>query len=359
MASRVRAIGLGIGLSIGVVSLARPAAAETAKPAGKSAAPAKSSDAAAKGATPKSADKTSKSTDAGSSRKPGPPPDKATSAKVNAYIELMNAETNPLYAMRSDLFREIDPKVGPTCKESLVLQHPIGPTGGKYDLYRKSITAKPPLKPDAAALKMIDAVEALDNLGREPGPHSARQSKDPAEWCKRIKEVFPRYVALFDQYIVAHRELAAYVDAFTEDRDLREIDASLKKYGKHYHYQYARLALEGKVMMRTVRDELHKESPDLAVLREHFASYFAIADETLAMMKQEAKNSDAYPENFYFLLSNSMPSVKSATERLLSALSEKRADSGKRVDSAWDSLIHAYNEVVGYGNNMEWRANQK
>lgn len=347
MAIKVQAIRLAMGLFVGCASFAHASSAKTAKAGEKANAPATPAEVSAKPAA------------AGVQRKPGPPPNKQTSAKVNAYIELMNAETNDLYAMRSDLFRYIDPKQGPTCKESVTLQQPLGPNGGKYDEYRKRIKAKPPLKADVAALKMVDAVEGLWNLGQESGPHSLLQAKNPDEWCKRIKSVFPRYVALFDQYTTANRELGAYVDSFTEDRDLREIDSALKKYGKHYHYQFARLTLEGKTMMRTVREELRKEAPDLALLRERFAAYFAIADETMAMMKKEPK-SEAYPNSFYFFLVESMPKLKRASEDLLSLLAEKRSkDFDKRLDDKWGSLINSYNEIIGYGNNMQWDQKQK
>jgi hypothetical protein len=355
MAISARAgVCLGICVFIGVASLTRPCDAETAKPAATAGASAKPADASAK---PSGAG--AKPTDASSTRKPGPPPDKQTSAKVNSYIDFMNAETNDVYAQREELFRYIDPKVGPTCKESTTLRQPIGPDYGKFDDYRKRINAKPALKPDPAALKMVDAVEGLWKLGKEPGPHSLLQAKTPDEWCKRLKEVFPRYVALFDQYAAGNRELSAFVDTFTEDRDLREVDAALKKYGKHYRYQFARLTLEGKIMMRVVREQLRSETPDVAGLREHFAAYFAIADETLAMMKKEPKE-EAYPVNFKFFLIDSMPKLKSASDDLLTLLSgPKSKDFDKRLDSKWDRLVDAYNEIIHYGNTMGWDAKQK
>src|SRR6188768_760666 len=175
MAISARAtVWLGLGLFFGAAALPQPSRAEAAQPAVKAGASAKPTEAPANSSAP---------------RKPGPPPDKQTSAKVNGYIEFINAETNDVYAMRAELFRYIDPKLGPTCKESTVLRQPIGPDYGKFDDYRKRFQAKPALKPDAAALKMVDAVEALWKLGKEPAPHSLLQAKTPDEWCKRIKEV--------------------------------------------------------------------------------------------------------------------------------------------------------------------------
>jgi hypothetical protein len=294
-------------------------------------------------------------------KKPGPPPDKATSAKVNSYIELMNAESNELFAQRQALLREIDPKVGPTCKENVQLQQELGPDGGKYDAYRKALKAKPALKPDAAALKMVDAVQELWNLGKESGPHGPPPRGPNDEWCKRLKSVFPRYMAAFDKYEEGSREVSAYVEAFTDDRDVREVDAMLKKFGKHYHYQFARLTLEGKLMMRAVRAELAKHEPDAAVLKQHFDAYLALADETKAMMDKEPnKANEPYPTSFQFLLIESMPKLKRASEAMLATLGEKpEKKRAERLDSNWGELVNVYNEIIRLGNQMTWSAKQK
>jgi len=73
--------------------------------------------------------------------------------------------------------------------------------------YRKRLKAKPALPPDAAALRMVDAVEELRKLGQRPGPHSLLQARGkPEEWCKELKEVFPLLMAAFDKYSDSNRE---------------------------------------------------------------------------------------------------------------------------------------------------------
>jgi len=336
---------LGLSLMALTLALGQAANAEVSKPAGQKPVAAKPGTA----------------TNTTAKKKPGPPPDKATSAKVNAYIELMNAESNDLFAMRQALLHEIDPKLGPTCKEYIHLQQPLGPDGGKYDAYRKGLKAKPALKPDAAALKMVDAVQELWNLGKEPGPHGPPERGPNDEWCKRLKAVFPRYMASFDKYIEGSHEVGAYVDAFTDDRDVREVDAMLKKYGKHYHYQFAALTLEGKLMMRAVRAEIAKNEPDAAVLKQHFDAYLALADETKAMMDKEPnKAAEPYPVSFQFFLSESMPKLKRASDGMLATLADKPDKKrAERLDRNWGELVSAYNEIIGYGNQMSWSPKQK
>lgn len=51
-------------------------------------------------------------------KKLGPPPDIQTSAKVNAYIEVLNEGSEPMFSERDCWYKAIDPKVGPTGKES-------------------------------------------------------------------------------------------------------------------------------------------------------------------------------------------------------------------------------------------------
>src|SRR5258706_407412 len=191
---------------------------------------------------------------------------------------------------------------------------------------------------------------------KAPGPAQKKAGPPPSgpndEWCKRLKEVFPRYMAAFDKYAESSREVGAYVEAFTDDRDVREVDAMQKKFGKHYHYQFSSLTLEGKLMMRAVRAELAKNAPDAAVLQQHFDAYFAIADETKAMMDKEPnKSSEPYPPSLQFIMIESLPKLKRVTAGMLTTLAnttdKKRAE---HLDHDWSDLVGAYNEIVRYGN---------
>jgi hypothetical protein len=297
-------------------------------------------------------------------KKLGPPPDKKTSAKVNAYIELLNEESEPMFSERDRWYKAIDPKAGPTCKESNIsIPNTIGPDGGRYEAYRQKLKAKPALPPDAAALRMVDASEELRNIGKRPGPHSEYQARGkPGEWCKQLKETFPLMVAIFDKYAEGNREVRTYVDNFTDERDRRELETTLKKYGKHYRYQFAAMVLEGKAMMRGVRAELGQGQPDVAAVRQFFANYLALADETKAMMDKEPpkQKTEPYPDTFRFFLVESLPKVKRASEELLTTMAQKPdKKQQERLDSQWDRVVTTYNEVIGYMNQIHFENKQK
>lgn len=282
---------------------------------------------------------------------------------MNAYINVINEESEQFNSVRRDWLSRIDPKVGPTCKENVSIQQTIGPDGGRYEAYRKKLKAKPALPPDAAALRMVDAVEELRNIGKEGGPYNEYQGKsEPGSWCKKLKSTFPRLVAIFDKYSEAEREVRAYVDTFTDERDLREAQTTQKKYGKHYRYQFAVLVLEGKQMMRGIGAELRKEAPDAVLVKQRFDSFFAMADEAKAMMDKEpkAQKTEPFPHTFEFFLIESVPRIKRASARLMEALAmkpDKRRDD--RIDSDWKDVVEGYNNMIGYMNQVHFETKQK
>src|SRR5262245_47644780 len=150
-----------------------------------------------------------------------PAPDAKTNAKVNAYIEMMNRESSRLLEERARWLSEVDPKVGPTCKEqNLGLNGIDSGAQARYAGYKKTALAKPKLEVDDAALKMIEALEAL----RTPAEKDVFTFSNPnlkAEKCKRSKELFPVLLSNWDQYAQGNDVMRAFVDKFTDERDLR------------------------------------------------------------------------------------------------------------------------------------------
>jgi hypothetical protein len=296
-------------------------------------------------------------------KKPGPPPDKATSAKVNAYIELMNAESNHMFSLREAWFKELSPGAQPTCKENVRLEANIGPDSGKYDAYRKTLKAKPVLSPDASALAMVDAAQAVWLIGKRGGPRAKPIGNAPNDvWCSKLKEVHPLMVDAFQKYADANDVVRAYVDTFVDERDLREVDSVQKKYGKRYRYHFALMALEGKLMMRKLRAELAKDAPDAAVVHGIFASYFAITDSGKALYDAEPRpfKKDPAPPGLVFVFSEVIPKLKRESldlEKLLGKTpDDKRA---KSLDGSWGRVVDAYNEQIRYMNNSSFDAHQK
>jgi len=293
-------------------------------------------------------------------KKLGPPPDKQTAAKVNAYIDVMNNENEQLFSQQREWLSVIDPKVGPTCKEQISIRQEIGPKDGRYDVYRKRLKAKPALPADAAALRMVDAVEELHDLGRGPGPYNSYQGKD-GSWCKRLKEVFPQVLAIFQKYSASEAEVRAHVERFTDERDERDAQAALKKYGRNYRYAFARMVLDGKIMMRGLHAEMAKHSPDPNVVRDLFTAYLTLGEEMKAKMDVDVHAKvELFPHVFRFFLIESLPKIKRGRDALLESLSappEKRR--AERNERAFSQVISAYNEIIGYMNQVKFDPNMK
>jgi Protein of unknown function (DUF3829) len=296
-------------------------------------------------------------------KKLGPPPSKATSAKVNQYIELMNAESNHMFGLREAWFKAIPAGAQPTCQENLQLELNLGPDGGKYDAYRKQLNAKPALAPDKAALAMVDAAQAAWLVGKRGGPRSKGPGKGiNDEWCKKLKEVHPLMLDAFQKYAQGNQVVREYVDLFVDERDLREVDAVEKKYGKRYRYHFALMALEGKLMMRKLRAELEKSAPDVAAVHAAFAAYFTIPDAAKALYDAEPRpfKRDPVPPSFQLLLIEVTPKLKREAAELERVLSQKPDDKhAKQVDYQWGRLVDAYNEQVRDMNGATFDPQQK
>jgi len=333
-----------LGLLITGFSVVSPASGASPKPVGK--------------ATP-----VAKAEPAPPQKKLGPAPDKATNAKVNAYIEIINAESEKFNDVRREWLTKIDRKQGPTCKESVSIPQPLGPEGGVFDTYRKKLKAKPVLPPDAAALNMVDAIEELRKIGVEPGPHTEEQGRsEPGSWCKKLKETYPRLLAPFDKFKQGEREVRAYVDNFTDERDQRAVQDTLKKYGNHYRYRFASLKLEGKTMVRSVGAELGKDAPDAEVIKQKFASFFTLADETKATMDREPSNQkdDPYPPALLHIVIESVPKLKQTSTTMLETLAKKPDKKREEwLQRDWHDVVDAYNGMITYVNAVQFDKNQK
>jgi hypothetical protein len=360
---------MGNRLLLGLLtsSLTLAGAAGAAKPAGAGTPPAKTQPAAAApkpaAAAPKPAAAAPKPEPAAPKKKLGPAPDKATNAKVNAYIDIINEQAEAFNTERRDWLGKIDRKQGPTCKENVSIPHPIGPDGGIFDAYRKRLKAKPALPPDAAAMNMVDAIEELRKIGKEDGPHTEYQGRsEPGSWCKKLKATFPRLLVTFDKFHEGEREVRAYVENFTDERDERSVQDTLKKYGNHYRHRFAVIALEGKRMIRSVGTELGKDAPDAEAIGQTFAAFFALADEAKATMDKEPRNqkTEPFPNPFQFFLIESVPKIKRASATLLETLAKKPDKKREEwLERDWHAVVAGYNDMVTYMNQVSFEKNQK
>jgi hypothetical protein len=291
-----------------------------------------------------------------------PPPDAKTNAKVNAYIEMMNRESARLLDERARWLSQVDANVGPTCKEqNLGLNGIDSAAASRYAGYKKTALSKPKLEIDDAALKMIEALEAL----RTPAEKDVYTFTNPslkAEKCKRSKELFPILLANWNQYAQGHDVMRAFVDKFTDERDQREIETTAKKYGKRYRYHFALIVNESKALLRTVAAEAHKADPSSAPIVEKLTPFTALIDESKQMMESDpaAKKDQPYPPGLQLMLLDSMPRFQKAVARYIATLDNKTAKNRvAQAKSDWDYVVDCYNKVVDQMNGVGFDKNQK
>ncbi len=221
--------------------------------------------------------------------------------------------------------------------------------------------AKPKLEVDDAALKMVEALEAL----RKPAEQDSRTFSSPdlkTERCKRAKELFPVLSANWDQYAQGHDVMRAFVDKFTDERDQREIETTAKKYGKRYRYHFALIVNDSKALLRTIAAEAHKPDPSSAPISEKLTSFTALIDESKQMLDADAtaKKGQSYPPGFSLLLSDSMPRFQKAVARYIATLDNKAArNRTAQAKSDWNYVIDCYNKVVDQMNGVAFDKNQK
>jgi len=327
--------------------------------------------ASALGAAPKPASAAPDAKPASAAPKPGtaapaaklpPPPDAKTNAKVNAYIEMMNRESARLFDERASWLSQVDAKAGPTCKEqNLGLNGIDSGAEARYAGYKKTALAKPKLEIDEAALKMIAALEAL----RTPAEKDVRTFSNPdlkAEKCKRSKELFPLLLANWNQYAEGHEVMRTFVDKFTDERDLREVESTAKKYGKRYRYHFARIVNETKALLRTIAAEAHKPDPTSAPIVEKLTPFTALIDESRQMLDNDpaAKKGHPYPPGLVLLLTDSMPRFQKAVARYIATLDNQAARNRvAQAKSDWGYVVDCYNKVVDQMNGVRFDNSQK
>lgn len=292
-------------------------------------------------------------------------PDAKTNAKVNHYIEFMNAETRAVLEARSSWLREIrDPQAGPTCKETN-----LG-TGGGYgtDLteriaeYRKQFKAKPNLDTDEAALQMVQALEDLQKPTSDADDATAYRNRNSPDRCARIKQVHPRLMAGWQKYVDGLERLDPFVEAFADDRDRRDVELALKKYGRHYRYQFSRIVLVSKSILKRAEKLLQKDLSDTSRMLERMSDLDEAVAETNQLIKSDndANKNDTYPPGLSLMITDAMPRFQNRAKALAGTLGDvtKRKDP-KVVKAAWSEFTSAYNGLVEQLNGVAFSKQQR
>jgi hypothetical protein len=219
----------------------------------------------------------------------------AKQTKVNVYVDMLNNWSSYVYKSRGQYGDTVDMAAGPTCKErNLRGPSSIGPTAKKtFAAYQKALAKKPKLPVDAAAKEMAAVLIELWEPSNEASEYYfKRKFKD--DDCKRGQELHGQLVALWERYAVADREVRAFVEQFNDERQIKEVAKTKKKYGPRLRYHYEQLLIDGKALIRVADGELRNETPDLDGIRTALATFTATLESTEALVAKDRDNKKVY-----------------------------------------------------------------
>ncbi len=317
------------------------------------------------GATLSSAAPHSANARADKTEKAGPPPDAKTKAKFNHFIEFMNKETQPIFDARASWLHEIrDPKAGPSCKENNISAGSGFGTDMQQRIaeYQKQFKGKPRLDADEAALQMVQALDDLQKPTSDADEVLAYSNKNKPDRCSKLKDLHPLLMAGWHKYIDGLNSLEPYVETFTDDRDRREVETTLKKYGKHYRYHFARIVLVSKAILHKAERLLQNPEPDTTPLVERLGRLNDVVDETkqLIASDNDSKKNDTYPPGLSLMVSDSMPRFQNAVKSFVAVLNDKAKRSNQNtVKASWKQFADTYNGLVDQMNGVSFSKGQK
>jgi hypothetical protein len=287
-------------------------------------------------------------------------------AKVNTIIAMINSESNFVYKNYSGYTKVINAKTGPTCKE-LDLQRMIGGMGDsapdRYKGYRKAFAKAPKLEVDAQVLDMLSAVEALYKPGNEASEYYFKRefTKDN---CKRGIELHKDLIANWTKFIEAERVVRAFLDKYTDERDVEELAKTQKKYGKGLHYYHNKLMMDAKSLVR-----LTDASPfDAAKMKTQLEAYDVAVGEAQALVKKEKeakKNAEAIYQGGYQSFVDRASRYKDSIKELLRVVDEEAKDPKAaktmpdRRKRSFENLITSYNGLVDQSNGVMYSKTMK
>ena len=317
------------------------------------------------GATPSTAAPHSASSQANKAEKAGPPPDAKTKAKFNYIIEFMNKESQPIFDARSSWLHEIrDPKAGPSCKENNISAGSgFGPDmQQRISEYRKQFKAKPKLDADEPVLQMVQALDDLQKPTSDADEVLAYRNKSKPDRCGKLKELHPLLMDGWHKYVEGLEALEPYVETYTDDRDRRDVETTLKKYGKHYRYHFARIVLVSKSILHKAERLLQRPEPDTTTLVERLGRLDGVVDETkqLIASDNDSKKNDTYPPGLSLMVSDSMPRFQSTVKSFVAVLNDKAKRSNQStVKASWKQFAESYNGLVDQMNGVSFSKGQK
>jgi hypothetical protein len=285
--------------------------------------------------------------------------------KVGVYVEMINASSNYLFE-NYDRYskRVVDLQKGPTCQElgPQSWLSGMGPSSvERYAGYRKALAKKPKLDADPAALEMLEALEALYKPENEASEYYF-QSKFKQDKCKRGVELHAVLMAGWTKYMRAERTVRAFLDKYTDERDVTELAQVQKKYGKGLRYYHRKLMVDAKALIRIA----DSRQLDLEQVRARLAAFEPTLNEANALLDKEkkGKNSDALYQGGYQHMVGRADQLKKSVDVVIRVVETETKDpkAAARSNSrptAMKNLITAYNDLVDQSNKVLYTKNMK
>lgn len=278
-------------------------------------------------------------------------------AKVNVYIDVLNAWSGYVYKQRDDYFAWVDRAKGPDCKASKARgPSAIGDTARDQTFpgYLKALKKGPKLPADEAAMKMVTTLQALWQPTADASEYYfKRQWKD--DDCQKGKALHETLTALWDEYAAADREVRAFVVAYNDERQVAELATTAKKYGKKLRFHFLQTSHDAKLLIRTIDAATEKQPYDTAAVTEKLTAFVAILDATTALAEAQRNNRKVYDvlyQGGYTQFVTHAGWYRDAVAELAKLLADPKAKP-ERLGKAHDEVIRTYNAMVDAGNKVQ------
>ena len=285
--------------------------------------------------------------------------------KINVLVGLLNTYSKQIHGYQRNYGWVASADVGPTCKEKgikgfsqLVLQPEV------MDGYTSAVAKKPVLPADAAALKFLQAVSALEVPINQLGEYYFAK-KYKADNCKRGQELHPALVSNFKIFNDAEKELRAFVVAYNDDLDAKLLVETRKKYGEGFRLQLELQLRDAKALIRELDAQFQSDTPDVAVIAKYNDALNATVTVTLEMIAKvkevkTGKSKKTYDELYqggYERMVQAGQTLSAQTIRVIEQVSAKPGSS--TLDSQLKNAFSNYNEMIQALNKVKLSKNVK
>ncbi|MBK9036110.1 MAG: DUF3829 domain-containing protein [Myxococcales bacterium] len=284
-------------------------------------------------------------------------------AKINVYVDILNNWSSYVYKQRSDYAAWVDLTKGPDCKASKARgPSAIGDTAKTttFPGYLKALKKGPKLAVDAAATKMVTTLIALWQPTSEASEYYfKRQWKD--DDCKRGLELHATLTALWDEYAAADRDVRGFVVAFNDEREVKQLATTTKKYGKKLRYHYERTIIDGKLLIRAIDLAMEATPIDGAAIDAQLAAFVEVFESATALVEGNRTNRKIYDvlyQGGYTQFLTRAGWYRDAVQRLTAKIADPKAKP-EAIAKEHEAAIKAYNSMIDGANAVRLTASIK